>query len=113
MTLVADAQSITVDGNVYVLNRSGVIIKYYKGEEDKRLNTSIVSDNSLLITAKDLPNLYLINKKLGRAYLIDKESGSIVKVLKIGNSEPLSNAHVDNDGTLYVVSADNKIWKVQ
>jgi len=112
VTLVADAQSITVDGNVYVLNRSGVIIKYYKGEEDKRLNTSIVSDNSLLITAKDLPNLYLINKKLGRAYLIDKESGSIVKVLKIGNSEPLSNAHVDNDGTLYVVSADNKIWKV-
>ena len=112
-SLALEPLLIAVDGNVYVMIKAGPVIRYFKGQETKRFNTSITPENSLLITAKDLPNLYLVNKKLGRIYLIDKESGLIAKVIKIGNSEPLSNAYIDSSGTLYIVSDDNKIWKVE
>lgn len=111
--LVVEPELIAIDGNTYVLNKSGVVTKYFKGEEVKRLNTSVGSKDNLFFTARDLPNLYLVNKKLGRIYLVDKESGSITKVLKIGNSKPLSNAYVDSAGILYIISGDNKIWRVE
>lgn len=104
---------IAIDGNVFVLTKSGAIVKYYKGDKVNEFNTSIVGDDIEFLTAKDLPSFYLINKKLGRIYVVDKESGSFVKVVKLGNSEPFTNAYLDSKGVVYLTSSDNKIWKVE
>lgn len=113
VSLVSDASKVVVDGNMFVMTKSGAIVNYYKGDRVGEFNTSIVSDDVEFLTAKDLPALYLINKKLGRIYVIDKESGSFVKVAKLGNSEPFTNAYLDSKGVVYLTSSDGKIWKVE
>ena len=109
----SDPVSIAIDGNVYVYGKSGVITKYYRGEKVKEFNTSVGAENSILLTAKDIPGLYIINKKLGRIYVVDKESGSVIKVLKIGNTQSLVAVYLDSQGVVYLASQDGKIWRIE
>src|SRR3989338_2287723 len=113
VSLGADSVGIAVDGNVFVLNKSGLVTKYYKGDKVNEFNTSVASEDVAFLTAKDLPGLYLINKKLGRIYVADKETGAFVKVVKLGNTEPFTNAYLDAQGVVYLTSQDSKIWKVE
>ena len=112
-SLPDDASLTTVDGNVYVVGKSGIITKYYKGGKAKEYNTAVVAEDSIIMTANDIPGLYIINKKLGRIYVIDKESGTITKVTKIGNSESLAAVYLDSKGVVYLETQDNKVWKIE
>lgn len=111
--LPATAMLIAVDGNVYIMDKMGVITKYFRGEKVIDFNTSILAENSVLVTAKDIPGLYVINKRLGRIYLIDKETGAIIKVQKIGNTEPLLAVYLDSQGIVYTLTQDGKYWKIE
>ena len=111
--LPATAALIAVDGNVYVMNETGIITKYFRGEKVMDFNISIPAENSVLLTAKDIPGLYIINKKLGRIYIIDKETGSIIKVQKIGNTQSLLAVYLDNKGVVYTSTQDGKYWKIE
>lgn len=113
VTVPDNSSLLVVDGNVYIFGKNGIITKYYRGEKIKEFNTSITADDSVLLTAKDIPGLYLINKKLGRIYVIDKESGSIIKVVKIGNTDSLIAVYLDNQGIVYLTTQDNKIWRIE
>jgi len=108
-----ESVALAVDGNVFVLNKSGAIAKYYRGDKVYEKETSVYSEKSSLLTAKDIPNLYIVNEELGRIYAIDKESGSVIKVLKLGNTQPFTASWVDSAGVLYLGSSDGKIWKVE
>lgn len=104
---------IAVDGNIYVMDKAGIITKYFRGEKVTDFNSAILAENSVMMTAKDIPGLYIINKKLGRVYIIDKESGTIIKTLKIGNTESLSAVYLDNAGIVYTSTQDGKYWKIE
>ena len=113
-TLPEKASHIAVDGSVYVLNDSGLLATYYRGEKKKEISTFLLAgENSTLATTKESKNLYLINKGLNRIYIISKESGSLVKTLRIGSNEPITEAYLDKDGVIYFTTSDNRIWKVQ
>ena len=105
---------ITVDGKVYVLNKSGLLTTYYKGEKESEINTLVLpDDSSVLATTKNSQYLYLINKDMGRIYLINKATGTLSKTLKVSSQEAFAEAYLDQDETIYLVSKDGKIWKVQ
>ncbi len=113
-TLPLEPLLIAVDGNVYVLNKSGLLTTYYKGEKKNEINTLVLpDDSSVLATTKDSQYLYLINKNMGRIYLLSKASGTLFKTIKVSSQEAFANAYLDQDEAIYFVSKDNKIWKVQ
>lgn len=113
-SIPSQSNLIVVDGEIFVLNGSGALAKYFRGQKTAEYNTFLLSDSaSILATTKDSLNLYLINKELGRIYIIIKETGSLVKTLKIGISEPITEAYLDQDETIYFTASDGRIWKVK
>ena len=113
-TLPPEPLLLAVDGNIYVLNKSGLLSTYYKGDRKSEINTLIVpDDSSVLITTNNSQHLYLINKNMGRIYLISKATGTLFKTIKVSSQEAFTNAYLDQDEAIYLVSKDNKIWKVQ
>ena len=112
ISLPANNALMAVDGKMYVLNKSGLLTVYYKGTKLSDTNTLIpVSNNDILIAPKDSEYLYLINKSLGRIYLITKASGSLTKTLRLSQPLAISNAII-YDNSLYLILSDNNIWKV-
>ena len=113
-TLPPEPLLIAVDGNIYVLNKSGLLTTYYKGEKKNEINTLVLpDDSSVLATTKDSQYLYLINKNMGRIYLISKATEVLFKTIKVSSQEAFTAAYLDQDEVVYLVSKDSKIWKVQ
>ena len=113
-TLPPEPLLLAVDGKVYVLNKSGLLTTYYKGEKQGEINTLILpDDSSVLATTNDSQYLYLINKNMGRVYLISKATGTLFKTIKVSSQEAFAEAYLDQDEAIYLVSKDEKIWKVQ
>lgn len=113
-SVIANPALIAVDGDIYVMNTSGVLAKYFKGKKQSETNTGLViNDQQLLLTTNEGPSLYLVDKQMRRIYIIDKKTGNLTRTLKIDSAEPLVTAAVDNTGSIYFSTSDNKIWKVQ
>ena len=110
----SDAVLMAIDGKIYVLDGSGVLETYFKGKKTGTVNTKITADSSnQLLTSGESPNLFLINKKLGRIYVINKETGELVKTLKVGNSQPIISAGINESDAIFIITSDNKVWKIQ
>jgi hypothetical protein len=104
---------MTVDGGIFVLSESGNLSTYYKGKKKQEVQLPIKpDDNSKLTTTDDSRNVYVIKKSLHRIYLLDKITGSLVKTIKISSDQDISDIALSADETLYVLTKDNKIWKV-
>lgn len=113
-TLPSEPFLLTVDGKVYVMNKSGLLTTYYKGEKQNEINTLVLpNDSSVLATTKDSQYLYLINKDMGRIYLISKATGTLFKTIKVSSQEAFDQAYLDQDEAIYLISKDNQIWKVR
>ncbi len=113
-TLPPDPILIAADGNVYVLNKAGLLATYYKGEKKNEINTLVIPDNSsVFATTKNSQYLYLINGDIGRIYMISKASGTLSKTVKISSQEGFAAAYLDQDEAVYLVGKDGKVWKVQ
>lgn len=105
---------IAVDGNIYVMNGSGTLATYYKGEKISETNTFIVSNsNDILLTTKDSNKLYVVNKALARVYELDKESKNLIRTIKVGSSEPFVDAHLLGDSTIIILTKDGRTWAVK
>ena len=114
-TLAGDPRLVAVDGNVYVLSGDGVLTMYYKGQAKNGdgYKTAVVPDaTSTILTTADSPSLYVVNKSLGRIYVIEKTTGDLTKTLKLNSNTAIISAALATDGTIYILS-DNKIWKTK
>lgn len=113
-SLPTEPKFVAVDGKIYVMNYAGVLDVYFRGERTAEYKTSLLSDDKTVIaTTKDSKYLYLINKNLARIYLIDKNTGILSKTLKFGSSEPITEAYLGEDETIYFTTADNRLWKIK
>lgn len=105
---------LTVDGNIYVMNSSGALTAYNQGKKISDTNTFIVSgEKDTLLTSKDSDKLYVTNKTLARIYELDKKSGSLIKTLKVGSSEPFVEAYLYGDGVIIIITKDGRIWEIK
>ncbi len=105
-------QNIAVDGNIYILSANGLVVRYFKGKEEAKinLNTKISSPSKMLI-GKDSPYIYLADFPNKKIRVFDKNTGSLILTYK---TSPLSN-FTDmalGDKVLYLSSGDNQIWKI-
>ncbi|MDP3792868.1 MAG: hypothetical protein Q8Q89_04030 [bacterium] len=112
--LPASPVSLAVDSKIFLINETGTLTTYYKGDKTAELSISIpVNQDSLFLTTKDSSTLYIVNKKLNRIYAINKTSGSLEKTIKIAGSPFIVSGAITNDGkTIYLLSQDNKVWQI-
>src|SRR3989344_1608155 len=105
--------SLTIDSKIYVMNETGTLTTYYKGDKTAEIKTSIpTNQDSLFLTTKDSTILYIINKSLNRIYAVNKTSGTLEKTIKIAGSPFIVNGAIAENGIIYLLSKDNKVWQI-
>lgn len=113
-SIAPESFRLVVDGDLYVMAPSGTITKYYKGARAGEFRTGLMpSPDSLLISTVDSPNLFVIEKSLNRIYVIDKKTGNLAKTYRIDSPISITTAAVDANDTIYFLTTDNKIWRLQ
>src|SRR3989344_3781427 len=111
--LLPQSVLIAVDSKIYILTQNGSLATYYKGSKESEVSTSIpVNSNSVLLANAESSFLYLIDKTLGRIYVLTKASGSLEKTIKLNNDQPLVSASIADTGTIFLLTADKKVWQV-
>lgn len=106
-TLVA----ITVDGNVYALNSEGKLIKYLKGKKISELDLQLTpTSGSRIFTFKDSAFIYLTDKTAGLVYVFDKSSGELKITYDLSSVGSINDISIAPDGTVWILSTDNKVW---
>jgi len=111
--LPAQPLLIAVDSRIYVLTRNGTLVTYYKGGKVSETSTSLpINTNSTILTTADSASLYIVDKEFGRIYVVAKESGALSKTLELDSNQSLISASISDSGTIYLLTADNKVWKV-
>jgi len=111
--LPSDPMLLAIDSNIFVMSKTGILTTFYRGKKTAEVNTSIpISQDSILLTTEDSSFLYLVDKKMGRIHMVAKETGAIFKTLKLNNQEPITDATIDENESIFILTADNKIWKI-
>ena len=106
--------SVTIDGNVYVLTSDGRLIKFFKGKKEGELDLQISpSSGSRIFTFKDSAFIYLTDKANRRVYVFDKLNGALKISYKLDAAGTPQDISISADGTVWILSADNKIWVIR
>jgi hypothetical protein len=106
--------AIAVDGNIYALTEDGKLIKYFKGKKEGELDLQIApSAGSKIFAFKDSAFLYLADKTNKKVYVFDKSSGELKTSYDLSASGEIQNVSVSSNGTIWILSANNKIWQVK
>lgn len=106
--------ALAADGNIYALNDAGKLIKYYKGKKLSELDLQVApSGGSKIFTAKDSAFLYLADKTNRKVYVFDKTSGELKASYDLAAAGKIQDIFVSPDGTVWILSADNKVWQLR
>lgn len=112
---LADARSLSIDGEIYVLSGDGTVVKLSGGS---RVEFSLASiDPSLtnadkLITNDTLDNLYVVDTAGKRVVVFTKE-GKLVAQYISDAFDGIQDVVVDEDGGKFYVLASSKLYEVQ
>ncbi len=113
-SLESRAVAIAVDGDIYALAEDGKLSKYFKGKKLSELDLQIIpSADSRIFTAKDSAFLYLADKTNKRVYIFDKASGELKTSYDLAATGQIQDISVSPDGTVWILSADNKVWTIR
>lgn len=72
---LSKAQSLAIDGSIWILTQDGKILKYTKGEQDSFTVTGLDSpfkNPSKIATSRDINNIYVLDKGNARIIKLDK-----------------------------------------
>lgn len=106
--------ALAVDGNIYALNDSGKLIKYFKGEKLAEFDLQVAPSNgSKIFTAKDSAFTYLADKINKKVYVFDKSNGELKISYSLSIIDKVQDIFISPDGTIWILSTDNKLWQVK
>lgn len=113
-TLDSPALAIAVDGNIFAVDAAGKLTKYFKGKKEAEYLLGVSpSAKSKLLTDKNSAFIYLTSPETGRVYVFDKTSGELKTTYKLGAAGSIQDITVAADGTIWILSADGKIWQIK
>ena len=110
-----NAQSITIDGFIYMLRADGTVNKYLRGAEQNFTLANLTSpmDNPTKIyTSENLTNLYIVDPGRERILAFNKNNGALTAQFKSNKFDELQDVFIDNDEKKMYVLADNKIYGI-
>jgi hypothetical protein len=112
--LIKGATSLAIDGNIYVLQKSGAIWKFNQGVRDTFKLTGLPSSipsNSKLFTSLNVSHLYVLDPSHGRVVMLDP-NGTYVRSYVSNHFQNASGIYVsDGETNLYILSG-NKVYQV-
>jgi len=110
----ATAQSITVDGNLYLLTSDGKVETYFKGAKQSEYDLALTpSSDARIFTAKDLPFLYYTDRTARKVMVFDKASGALMTSYSLDNVGTVSDITIAKDQSIYILSSDSKVWVIR
>lgn len=112
---LSSAQSMAIDGSIWILLSDGSILKYTRGEADdfqvSGLDSSI-SNSSKIYTTNDLDNVYILDGGNSRVIVFDKEGNYKAQY----TSDVLSSAkeaEVLESGQEILILSGGKIYEIE
>ena len=113
-SLESRALSIAIDGDIYALTEDGKLLKYFKGKKSGEFDLQITPPaDSRIFTAKDSAFLYLADKINKKVYVFDKADGELKTSYDLAAAGQIQDISVSPNGTVWILSADNKVWQLR
>ena len=112
---VSNANSIAVDGSVYVAKNNGEVWKLFGGGKDADFKTSTIdpafSNPTKIYTTADLENVYVIDPNNKRVVIMNKDGGLVNQYFSdsFDNLKDLAVSEANN--VLYLLNGNN-IFKI-
>ncbi len=112
---LSKAQSLAIDGSIWILTQDGKILKYTKGEQDNFAITGLdkpLNNPSKIFTNRDIDNLYILDKGNGRIVKLDKNGAYQSQ----HNTDILNNAldfEVLEENKKILILTKDKIWEIK
>jgi len=102
-----NAQSIAVDGNIFVSKENGIIIEYSQGKKLREIKFNInplLSKGGQLFTKAEMKNLYVLDPPNNRIISFNKKDG-LIKQYSIPDLNNLKDFWVDiSEETIYLLN---------
>ncbi len=100
--------SLSIDGSVYILEKSGLIYKYSKG---KKVDSFLITTEGMselgdkIYTRPEFKNLYLMSRSQSKIFVFDKETQKLIKNISSPEWQDLKNFYIDdNETNLYLLN---------
>lgn len=109
------AQSMAIDGSIYILDSDGLIAKYYRGkktEEIKPLLESPLANNAKIFIDYDFINLYISDPQNKRLIVLSRE-GKIVNQYVNDEFANLKDFWVTNDEKEIYLLCEKKVYRIE
>ena len=111
---MSDAQSLAVDGNIFVSKENGLILEYSQGKRVKEIKPQIspeLNGQVRLFTNSKMKNLYALDSKNKRIVSINKEDYFTIQYVS-ENFNLLKGFWVtDDEKTMFLLNY-SKIYKI-
>ncbi|MFA6392374.1 MAG: hypothetical protein WCW66_06595 [Patescibacteria group bacterium] len=112
---VTNANSIAVDGAVYVAKNNGEVWKLFSGAKDEEFKTSTIdpafSNPTKIYTTPDLENVYVIDPNNKRIVILDKNGGLVNQYFSDSFDNLKDFAVSESDNVIYLLNG-NSIYKI-
>lgn len=109
-----NAQSFSIDSNIWILTHDYIIDRYFKGMYEQTFNISVfpkLSGPAKIRTNKNTPNLYIFTPDQHRLLVLSK-SGALIKQYVFPSLSELRDFTISEDGnTLYLLNG-NQIYQL-
>jgi hypothetical protein len=109
------AQSLAVDGNIYVSKIDGTIIEYSQGQKIKEFKPNVnpsLNKGGQLFTNKEMKNLYILDSENKRIIVLNKQDGFITQYIST-EFESLKDLWVTPDEKSIYLLDGLKIYRIE
>jgi hypothetical protein len=111
---LADAQSLAVDGSVYVSKADGTIIEYKQGKKAREIKAKVspaLNNGGQLFTNDQMKNLYILDQQNKRIITINKKDEFTIQYFS-DKFDSLKDFWVDSgENTIYILNG-TKVYKI-
>jgi len=111
---LADAQSLTIDGSIYVSKADGTIIEYKQGKKSREIKPKVsppLIGSSQLFTSEQMKNLYVLDPTNRRIIALNKKDDFTVQYIS-DKFDSLKDFWVDQDeNTIYILNG-TKVFRI-
>jgi len=112
---LANAQSLTIDGFIYVLKADGVVNKYLRGKKQSFALAEIpepMDSPTEIFTSENLENLYILDPQNKRVLAFNKKNGLVTAQFQADVFDKLKSIYVDPEEKKMYVLTEEKILGV-
>ncbi len=105
--------SLVVDNSIYTLTSDGKFIEYFGGKKEQVIDLQInPGSDAQILTKEESEKLFVFDPQIKQIKSFQRDDGSLIETFDISYIENPQSISLGNSDELYILSSDNKIWKL-